>query len=109
MPFSTRPLFGYIGQTSQFDVEQRTRTSKVPGSPHLDNLYERFKPHAKNVIVLKGAMKASERRLAEELMAKPADEERLILATGQFLGEGFDDNRLDALFMTMPTVWEGKC
>jgi superfamily II DNA or RNA helicase len=74
---------------------------------HLDNLYERFKPHAKNVIVLKGAMKASERRLAEELMAKPADEERLILATGQFLGEGFDDNRLDALFMTMPTVWEG--
>ncbi|NTF17197.1 DEAD/DEAH box helicase family protein [Agrobacterium rubi] len=74
---------------------------------HLDNLYERFKPHVKNVVVLKGAMKASERKLAEDLMTKPGDEERLILATGQFLGEGFDDARLDALFMTMPTIWEG--
>jgi superfamily II DNA or RNA helicase len=74
---------------------------------HLENLHERFKPHVRNVVVLKGAMKASERRMAEELMARPADEERLILATGQFLGEGFDDARLDALFMTMPTIWEG--
>ncbi|MCV9964922.1 DEAD/DEAH box helicase [Pararhizobium sp. BT-229] len=74
---------------------------------HLDNLYERFKPFAKNVVVLKGAMKASEKRAAEELMSRPENEERLILATGAFLGEGFDDPRLDALFMTMPTVWEG--
>jgi len=74
---------------------------------HLDNLYERFKPHVRNVVLLKGAMKAAERREAETLMAKPAGEERLILATAQFLGEGFDDPRLDALFMTMPTIWGG--
>ncbi|MBY3433671.1 DEAD/DEAH box helicase family protein [Rhizobium laguerreae] len=74
---------------------------------HIDDLYERFKPFAKNVIVLRGAMKAKEKRLAEELLAKPADEERLILATSQFLGEGFDDERLDSLFLTMPTSWEG--
>lgn len=74
---------------------------------HLEDLYERFKPHVKNVVVLKGAMKASEKRRAEEQMARPDSEERLILATGQFLGEGFDDQRLDALFMTMPTIWEG--
>jgi superfamily II DNA or RNA helicase len=74
---------------------------------HLDNLYERFRPFAKNVVVLKGAMTAKERRAAEKMMARPETEERLILATGGFLGEGFDDARLDALFMTMPTVWEG--
>ena len=74
---------------------------------HIDELYERFKPFAKNVVVLRGSMKASEKRAAEELLARPASEERLILATGQYLGEGFDDARLDSLFLTMPTSWEG--
>jgi superfamily II DNA or RNA helicase len=29
------------------------------------------------------------------------------LATGRFVGEGFDDARLDALFLTMPVAWKG--
>jgi superfamily II DNA or RNA helicase len=74
---------------------------------HIDDLYERFKPFARHVVVLRGSMTAKEKRRAEELMAKPEDEERLILATSQFLGEGFDDARLDSLFLTMPTSWEG--
>ena len=35
------------------------------------------------------------------------DEERLILATGRYIGEGFDDARLDTLFLTMPIAWKG--
>jgi superfamily II DNA or RNA helicase len=31
----------------------------------------------------------------------------VILATGRYLGEGFDDKRLDTLFLTMPVAWRG--
>lgn len=41
------------------------------------------------------------------LAAIPDDEERVILATGRYLGEGFDDERLDTLFLTMPVAWRG--
>ena len=37
----------------------------------------------------------------------PKDEERLIIATGRYLGEGFDDPRLDTLFLSMPVSWRG--
>jgi superfamily II DNA or RNA helicase len=36
-----------------------------------------------------------------------ACEERLVLATGRYLGEGFDDASLDTLFLTMPISWCG--
>jgi superfamily II DNA or RNA helicase len=53
-------------------------------------------------------MGARQRRATTEALASiPDDEERLLLATGRFIGEGFDDARLDTLFLALPVSWRG--
>ncbi|ARK28662.1 TOTE conflict system archaeo-eukaryotic primase domain-containing protein [Halalkalibacter krulwichiae] len=75
---------------------------------HINELYELFKGFAKNIIILSGAMKKKERQQAlERLIKLPDSEERLLIATGKYVGEGFDDSRLDTLFLTMPISWKG--
>ena len=62
----------------------------------------------KHVFVLKGGMRKKQRRsIAEGLASVPEDEPRVILATGSYIGEGFDDARLDTLFLAMPISWKG--
>lgn len=75
---------------------------------HLEILKKQFKGFAKNIIVLAGNMKKKDqKRELERLSAIPKEEERLVIATGKFIGEGFDDPRLDTLFLTMPISWKG--
>jgi hypothetical protein len=62
---------------------------------HLQAIAERLTKFAKNVIVLKGGMGAKQRnQVNEALKSVPENEERVIVATGRYLGEGFDDARL---------------
>ena len=75
---------------------------------HLRAIAERLTKFAKNVIVLRGGMGAKQRHQATAALATvPDGEERVIVATGRYLGEGFDDARLDTLFLTMPISWRG--
>jgi superfamily II DNA or RNA helicase len=75
---------------------------------HLEILANLITPLVANVIVLKGGMGHKQRRLLQERLASiPDDEERVILATGRYLGEGFDDARLDTLFLALPVSWRG--
>jgi superfamily II DNA or RNA helicase len=61
-----------------------------------------------NVFVLKGGMGKKQRRsIADAIAAVPESEPRVILATGSYIGEGFDDARLDTLFLAMPISWKG--
>lgn len=67
-----------------------------------------FQGFAKNIIVLSGNMTKKERgEVFERLALIPSHEERLLIATGKYIGEGFDDARLDTLFLTMPISWKG--
>ena len=75
---------------------------------HLEALAAWLKGFVRNQVVLKGGMTRKERRaVAEELAAIGEDEKRLLLATGRYIGEGFDDARLDTLFLAMPVSWKG--
>jgi superfamily II DNA or RNA helicase len=75
---------------------------------HLEYFAERLRRFARHLVVLQGTMSARGRRAArEQLAAIPPDEERLLLATGRYIGEGFDDARLDTLFLALPVSWKG--
>lgn len=58
--------------------------------------------------ILKGGIGTKQRKkLAESLAAVPREEPRVILVTGSYLGEGFDDPRLDTLLLATPISWKG--
>lgn len=75
---------------------------------HLEYFAVRLKCFARHVVVLQGGMSAKEHRAVRAQLADiPPNEERLVLATGRYIGEGFDDARLDTLFLAMPVSWKG--
>jgi superfamily II DNA or RNA helicase len=75
---------------------------------HLDYFAARLEKVARHLVVLQGRMGTKERRGATEQLATiPPHEERLVLATGRYIGEGFDDARLDTLFLALPVSWKG--
>ncbi len=75
---------------------------------HVSLLAERLSPFIGNVIVLKGGLRNSQRyAIYEKLSTIKDNEKRVLIATGRYLGEGFDDARLDTLFLTMPISWRG--
>lgn len=49
----------------------------------------------------------ADRAVRAQLEAISSNEERLLLATGRYIGEGFDDARLDTLFLALPVSWKG--
>ena len=76
---------------------------------HVVLLAERLSCYCKNVIQLVGTASAKERReTLERLEAIPGDEAVIIVATGKYVGEGFDYPRLDTLFLALPIAWKGK-
>lgn len=64
--------------------------------------------HTSETCVLQGGRGSKKRRDdLSRLVVIPDNEERLVLATGRYIGEGFDDVRLDTLFLALPVSWKG--
>lgn len=75
---------------------------------HVKQLAELLSSHVKHIIELVGSNSPKEKRLAIELLNTiPKTEELVIIATGKYVGEGFDYPRLDTLFLAMPVSWKG--
>jgi superfamily II DNA or RNA helicase len=75
---------------------------------HLEYLASELKRVARHVIVLRGGMGAKQtREVFARMVSIPPSEERVVIATGRYIGEGFDDARLDTLFLTLPVSWKG--
>lgn len=95
------------------EVIQAVRNGRSPvvlteRNEHLDHLAKRLTGEIRHVVVLRGGMGRKElKTVATQLADIPDSEERVLLATGRYLGEGFDDSRLDTLFLTLPVSWRG--
>lgn len=75
---------------------------------HLECLLAAMTPHCGNIVALHGGLKPRARReTLAALAAIPDSESRLLIATGRYIGEGFDDARLDTLFLASPVSWKG--
>ncbi len=75
---------------------------------HLDRLAQRLRRCAPALVELHGDVTPRRRRDALARLAElPPGAPRVVLATGRFIGEGFDDPRLDTLLLTMPIAWKG--
>jgi superfamily II DNA or RNA helicase len=95
------------------DVIESVRNGRSPlvlteRNDHLDRLENGLAANVRHLVVLRAGMSKKQRQaVVDRLAAIPRDEARAILATGKYVGEGFDDPRLDTLFLTLPVSWRG--
>jgi len=75
---------------------------------HLDILYGALKEYVPSLFMLKGRLgKKQVKAIMEAIYSTAPDESKIILATGKYLGEGFDLPSLDTLFLVFPFSWRG--
>ena len=75
---------------------------------HVTLLAEKLKNNIPNVITLTGSGSTKEKREAlQRLQTISPSEPLVIVATGKYVGEGFDYPRLDTLFLALPISWKG--
>lgn len=96
------------------DIIKAVKDSRVPivlteRREHVLKLKDMLSRHCQNIITLFGTSSQKERReTLEKLETIPDNESLIIIATGRYVGEGFDYPRLDTLFLALPIAWKGK-
>ena len=76
---------------------------------HAAFLYAQLKPKANHTFLLQGGSSARQKEdLRAEMRAVPPNESVVLVAIGQYIGEGFNFPRLDTMMLTMPISWQGN-
>ena len=76
---------------------------------HIDRLVKALEARGQKPLVLQGGMgKKARAQVIKQLERSDRESGILLVATGSFLGEGFDCPRLDTLFLTFPLAFKGR-
>ena len=95
------------------DVVAAVREGRSPillteRTSHADCFAAALEGRVQNIVSLKGGQGIKQRRkVAAQIAEISTGTDRVLIATGRYIGEGFDDARLDTLFLTMPVSWSG--
>lgn len=92
------------------DCYKNGRTSLVITGrvAHVNALGKALKGKIADVFLITGGMGV--KKTADkfnEIASLPENRPFVLVATGSFIGEGFDEPRLDTLFLAMPIAWKG--
>lgn len=89
-------------------VQGRNSLVLTERTAHVEDLKKMLQGSIPNLISLTGGASAKDKK-ASFLKIKeiPTGQPMTLLATGKYIGEGFDEPRLDTLFLAMPISWKG--
>ena len=86
----------------------RTPIILTSRTSHVKLLCNMLEPNIDTVIELTGQGTTKHKReTLQKLQNIPKDTPLVIVATGKYVGEGFDFPRLDTLFLALPISWKG--
>ena len=96
------------------DVEECLKQGRTPivltkFKDHADTLLGMLQDKADHVFLLKGGRSRKENeQIRENMKNVPANESMVLVAIGQYIGEGFNYPRLDTMMLTTPIAWQGN-
>lgn len=97
-----------ISDAVRLIAEGRTPLLLTERKDHAVRLAEELRGKADHIFLLLGSGKQKEKReKLAALRAVPAKESLAVVATGKYIGEGFDEPRLDTILLAMPVSWKG--
>lgn len=98
-----------IGDVMDCLAKKRTPLVLTKSREHAACLYEHLREKTDHIFLLHGGRAEKESTLIRQQMKTvPEDETIVLVATGQYIGEGFNYPRLDTMMLTMPVAWQGN-
>lgn len=96
------------------DVEDCIRNGRTPlvltkFKDHAIYLFSKLSGKADHIFLLQGGKSTKERdKIRKQMKEVPENETIILVAIGQYIGEGFNYPRLDTMMLTIPIAWQGN-